>query len=625
MDKLRDFLKSKWGAVIVAIVLSPMAFLGIESYFFATSNPNEVAKVGDKSIDRYSLQNAINARRKEILEQISDASLLNESVLNDQVLKGLIDRALLEQQAQKLGMTVSDATITRLLQQEPAFQENGQFSNDRFAFFLQQRGMNKNQLFAEFRNQLILTQLNASLVGTAIYPMSAINRLIDLQTESRNLWVQRLPWQNFADQVQISDQEIEDYYHQHQADLKSQAMVDLAYIQLSLQDIPEPQITDEDLQAQYALYKQENGSSDSREFSQILLTGSDAETRAKAAKDRLNKGEDFAKVAKELSDDPSSENGGAIGTLSFSLFGNDASKVEQALQSLKVGDISEPILTQFGYQIFQLTKQNEDKTPSFESLKDTLTTKAKDSKRQSTYADKITTINELATDGMSIEDIAKQENLQITTLKNYPKQNNQTALSQPAIINAAFDEFNIQDQAITAGINIKDSTLWIQPSNYRPVQTLTLEQAKDQITQILTQQKATDLALKAAQQIAQTIKTPEDLKNAQNFTALGNITRQIAHQLNNTLLSDKERSLAFSQPAPENGIITLTEATENGASILVAGPITTHQQAQLSETDKNQTALIIRDNLGQDQMQDYLEYLRMIYDIKINETQANTL
>ncbi len=145
----------------------------------------------------------------EPLDQVDDASLLNEDVLHEQVLKGLIDRTLLEQQAGKLGMTVSDDTINRLPRQEEIFKDaEGNFSNEQFANFLRQRNMTKNQLFAEFRNQLSLDQLNASIVGTAVYPMQAVSQLIDLQLESRNIWLHRFKWQDYAEQVKLSKGDI---------------------------------------------------------------------------------------------------------------------------------------------------------------------------------------------------------------------------------------------------------------------------------------------------------------------------------------------------------------------------------------------------------------------------------
>ena len=616
MDKLRDFLKSWPGRILLILCLSPLALLGVESYFGGGVDPNQIAQVGDASVGLSEYQTAVNNRRTEVLEQVEDASLLNEDVLHEQVLKGLVDRTLLEQQAGKLGMTVSDDTINRLLRQEEIFQDaEGNFSNDQFANFLRQRGMSKDQLFTEFRNQLSLDQLNASIVGTAVYPMQAVSQLIDLQLESRNVWIHRFNWQDYQSQVKLSKSDIQGYYDANKDTLKSAAMVDLAYIQLSPQTIKVDDITAEDLQQQYEAYKQSIAATDERKVSQILLTGTDAKARADKVKARLNKGEAFAALAKAESDDPSGDTGGDIGRFNPSVFGNDADTVQKALEGLSVGDVTAPIKTSFGYQIFTVTEDNGKKTPSLESMRDDLTAKAKEYKRQEIYADKVTSINDLAADGFSIEDIAQQEGVTLKRLKDYRKENNKSVLSQPAVIKQAFDEFTIQDQAVTAGIEVGNGNVWLQPTNYRPTKTLTLANATPRITQILRQQKASALALKEAKAIAAGIKVPADIaKQSVSFQALGEVNRQT------TRLTNKERGLAFSQQAAANGVAAIASETEMGVTLLVGDRIKTEQQSPLSDMQRAQTASIIRDNLGQDQLQDYLDYLRLVYPVEINES-----
>ena len=615
MDKLRDFLKSWPGRILLILCLSPLALLGVESYFGGGVDPNQVAQVGEASVGLSEYQTAVNNRRTEILEQVDDASLLNEDVLHEQVLKGLIDRTLLEQQAGKLGMTVSDDTINRLLREEEIFKDaEGNFSNDQFSNFLRQRGMTKDQLFAEFRNQLSLDQLNASIVGTAVYPMQAVSQLIDLQLESRNIWLHRFNWQDYVDQVKLSKGDIQAYYDANKDTLKSAAMVDLAYLQLSPKTIQVNEVTEEDLQQQYEVYKQGLAVVDERKISQILLTGKDAKTRAAKIKARLDKGESFAAVAKTDSDDPSGATGGDIGTFNPSVFGNDAAAVEQALEGLSVGDVTAPIKTSFGYQIFTVTEDNGSKIPSLESMRAELTAKAKEYKRQEIYADKVTAINDLAADGFSIEDIAQQENVTLKRIKDYRKENNKSELSQPAVIKQAFDEFTIQDQAVTAGIEVGNGTVWVQPSNYRPTKTLSLAAATPKITQILRQEKATALALKEAKKLAAGIKTPADInKQPVRFQSLGEVNRQT------TLLTEKERGLAFSQQAANNGVVAIASETEMGATLLVGDRIKTEEQSPLSDVQRAQTAAIIRDNLGQDQLQDYLDYLRLVYKVEVND------
>ena len=478
MDKLRDFLKTWPGRILLILCLAPLALLGVESYFGGNVDPNQIAQVGEASVGLSEYQSAVNSRRTELLDQVDDASLINEDVLHEQVLKGLIDRTLLEQQAGKLGMTVSDDTINRLLLQEEIFKDaEGNFSNDQFSNFLRQRGMTKNQLFAEFRNQLSLDQLNASIVGTAIYPMRAVNQLIDLQLETRKVWLHRFNWQDYQQQVQISEADVEAYYNANKDELKSAAMVDLAYIQLIPANIEVKQVTEDELEQQYESYKQQLGVSDERMISQILLSGDDAKARANKVLAELNNGADFAALAEQYSDDPTGASGGAIGRFNPSVFGNDAAKVEDALEGLTVGEVSPVVNTSFGYQIFKVTEDNSDDVPTMESMREELTAKAKEYKRQTIYADKVTAINDLAADGFSIEDIAQQENVTLKRINDYRKENNTSVLAQPAVIKQAFDDFTIQDQAVTTGIEVGNGMVWAQPSNYRPTETLSLAAA----------------------------------------------------------------------------------------------------------------------------------------------------
>src|SRR5699024_2292585 len=125
-----------------------------------------------------------------------------------------------------------------------------------------------------------------SIVGTAIYPMKAVNQLIDLQLEARQIWLHRFNWQDYQQQVNVSKADIQAYYEANKDRLKSEAMVDLAYIELTPDAIKVDSVTNEELQQQYDAFKQGLAVVDEREISQILLTGADAKARADKIKAR---------------------------------------------------------------------------------------------------------------------------------------------------------------------------------------------------------------------------------------------------------------------------------------------------------------------------------------------------
>ena len=91
---------------------------------------------------------------------------------------------------------------------------------------------------------------------------------------------------------------------------------------------------------------------------------------AKGLKKRLDDGEDFAKVAKEESEDPDSAvRGGDIG---YVLRGVAPAELEKAAFSMEVGQTSEPILTEVGYNILRVTEKRAAEAPEFERFKDDL-------------------------------------------------------------------------------------------------------------------------------------------------------------------------------------------------------------------------------------------------------------
>jgi peptidyl-prolyl cis-trans isomerase C len=97
-----------------------------------------------------------------------------------------------------------------------------------------------------------------------------------------------------------------------------------------------------------------------------ILVSTEAE--AKEIAERLKKGEDFATVAKEKSKDPSAEGG----DLGFFTRGQMLKPFEDAAFALEVGQISEPVQTQFGWHIIKVEEKRNRPLPTFEQVKDTI-------------------------------------------------------------------------------------------------------------------------------------------------------------------------------------------------------------------------------------------------------------
>lgn len=621
MEALRAFLKGWVGKGLLILFLLPLAITGFESIVRQGDDPNAVAKAGEQNISASTLQNVVNQRRETLLESVNgDASLIDDNALREQMLSGLIDRALLLQQAKKLGFTISDASLTQMLATDPNFQgADGKFSNELFSSYLRSQGINKDQLFAILRDDEIVPAFGRGIVTTGVFADAGVERFINMQTEVRPLWVARLDWQNFAPQVNISDAEISDYYQKNKDKLNSEEMLDLNYLLLDKNSLNVPAPTIQEIEQQYQHYLTETGNQTSYDVAMILVNGDKAQATLTDVKQQIDtKKSDFATLAKQYSQDEGSKNdGGKIGTISQSMFPNDFTKIQTALQGLKVGEVTPPIQTSYGYHLFQLVKVNGQNPPSLDSVKAQLIEQINTQKRENMYQELIGKINNDAVSGSSVTELANRYKLTSHNLKNYTKHNNTSELNQPAVTTTVFEPTLLQEGGTSVGVELPNRMVWLQPSNHRAEKPLSQAEALPIIKQRLTVEKAKTLALKQAQSIAKTISDINSLQNASiSFQNLGTTNR-----LTPALL-DEERGVAFSKPAENGKLSAVSQTTEQGASIIVGGTIS-NDNSRVTAKIRQDTAQMLRDNLGQSQFEDYLAYLRDTHEVKINQQNLN--
>ncbi|MGB4191808.1 MAG: peptidylprolyl isomerase [Rickettsiales bacterium] len=131
-----------------------------------------------------------------------------------------------------------------------------------------------------------------------------------------------------------------------------------------LEKVIKENVTEAKLQEEYKKLSSEMSTKDEYKVAQILVS---SEEEAKTIKSKLDKGEDFMKLAKEVSQDPSKDAGIE---LDYFTTGQMVPAFESATEKLKIGEISAPIKTDFGYHIIKLIDKRKMKVPSFEEVKE---------------------------------------------------------------------------------------------------------------------------------------------------------------------------------------------------------------------------------------------------------------
>jgi foldase protein PrsA len=149
--------------------------------------------------------------------------------------------------------------------------------------------------------------------------------------------------------------------------IRNMVKLDLLRTKAAVEDI---KVTEKELKDYYENYKPKI------KASHILVKD---EKTAKEVKAKLDKGEDFAKLAKEYSQDPgSAANGGDLGWFGP---GKMVKEFEDAAYKLKVGQVSDPVKTDYGYHIIKVTDKEEKKP--FNEMKEQIEFEVKRSKLDS--------------------------------------------------------------------------------------------------------------------------------------------------------------------------------------------------------------------------------------------------
>lgn len=624
MEAFRRLIRGWLGKVLLVIFLIPFALVGIEGYFSGNSNDETAIQVNKGKISQTALNTAIENQRKQLLEQVQgDESRLDDTVIKKSVTNNLVYRALLLDQAKKLGFELSDQQIGQLIRQEPSFQENGKYSDALFQAYLRNSGTSLSQLLNDVREQVAIQQLAGGINDTGLASKLDIDRLAILQTEKRNVHVASLPLSGFAADTQISAKQVSDYYNKNKAQLGLPESVDVDYVLLDNNTLASQiQVTEADIQAQYKAMQTKSAGTEERHVQHILIEVNDKTPEA-AAKQQIEKiaarikaGEDFGKVASEVSQDPGSAS--SNGDLGFLSKGTFPGAFDDTAFSLPVNQVSAPVRSDVGYHLIKVSEIKKDTVASLESLRPQLTAQAQQTKLDELYSETVNSLNDMAVDTDNLQELAKAQKLIISSAKNVTKQYAAEPLSNAAVKPALFNEDVVHgDRKISTGIEIAPGkTIWVKVNNYHAARPQTLAEATPQIKQTLQAMAQRAKAEAKAKAIIEALKkkTPAQVQQENNITlqSIGEITRMSGAPL------ALERA-AFAVAKPKAGQWSAGYYVQDDNLMIVAvSSVTAGDPATVNPQQRQQLTTTMATLRGQQELADYVQYLKSKAKIKDN-------
>lgn len=383
MDNLRTAANSLVIKIIFGIIIVSFILTGVSGYLIGGS-ANYAAKVNGQEISRGQFENAVASERNRQQQQLGEQfSVLagNEGYMKQmrqQVLSRMIDEALMDQYAKRLGLGISDEQIKQAIFKEPAFQNNGKFDNARYTAIIGNMGMTADQYAQALRNQLTTQQLINAVVGTDFMLAGETDELAALVSQQRVVREATIDVNALAAKQEVSEQEINSSYEQNKNNYIAPEQFKVSYIMLDAAS-QNVEIADTDIQAYYDQHQDEFTQPQRNRYS-VIQTKTEAE--AKAILDELSKGGDFAALAKEKSADIiSARNGGDMGWLEP---GTTPDELKNA--SLKdKGQLSGVIKSSVGFLVVRLDDIQPAQTKPLAEVKDAIATKVKQEKAVDAY------------------------------------------------------------------------------------------------------------------------------------------------------------------------------------------------------------------------------------------------
>ncbi|AZD23257.1 SurA N-terminal domain-containing protein [Pseudomonas chlororaphis] len=499
LQNIRDNSQGWIAKTIIGVIVALMALTGFDAIFQATSTSQDAAKVNGEEITQNELSQAVDMQRRQLMQQLGkdfDASLLDEKLLREAALKGLIDRKLLLQGAENSKFAFSDAALDQVILQTPEFLVDGKFSPERFDQVIRQLGYSRMQFRQMLAQEMLIGQVRAGLAGSGFVTDAQVLAFARLEKQTRDYASLTIKADPAA--VKLTDDEVKAYYDEHAKEFMSPDQVVIDYLELKKASFfDQVSVKDEELQA---LYQKETANlSEQRRAAHILIEVNDkvneaqAKARIEEIQARLAKGESFEALAKEFSQDPGSANNG--GDLGYAGPGVYDPAFEEALYALNKDQVSAPVRTGFGFHLIKLLGVEAPEVPSFASLKDKLTRELKTQQVEQRFVEATKQLEDSSFEASDLAQPAQELKLTVHTSAPFGREGGEGIAANRAVIQAAFSPEVLDEGANSTAIELDPETVVVlRAKEHRKPEQLPLESVASSIRTQLAKEHASAAA-----------------------------------------------------------------------------------------------------------------------------------
>jgi peptidyl-prolyl cis-trans isomerase D len=453
-------------------------------------------------------------RQRQIYDRLYqgrlDENRLRQLGLEEQVLEGLVSDRLVELEAKRLGVSISDEAVARAIATSPEFQDDGRFiGTEEIRRRLELQGLSEEDFEHSFRRQLLRESLER-LLGTSVSVSDAeVEREFRRRTEQVKLEYVLADAARFKAAVQPAESEIatrfeakRDAYRVPEKRVVSYVLLDRPTLQ------PQVAVTDRELEVYYQDHREELRQEEEACASHILVKvkageageghpDAEAQKIAQGLLDQMRGGADFVALAKASSEDQgSAPSGGDLGCFPP---GRMVPEFDDAVFALQPGQVSDLVKTSFGYHIIRLASRRESTVLPLAQVKERIRASVTERKVRDLGEQKAQAMADALARGRSLEEAAKEQGLTVQRSVPFARGETPPVLTSPTLVARAFEMK--PGQAEKEGFALPQGAAFLSLLEVQPARMPPLAEVRDKVRADLVDEAAFEKARAAAAEV----------------------------------------------------------------------------------------------------------------------------
>ena len=610
-----SILKIIFGTLLTILIIS-FGMWGTEDLVGVTQKQSTVATVGKIDVSAqefYSLYSRQTEEIRKLLGSSLDIKKSREFGYVDRALSSLINRALFNNEALQLGLSVSDINVRDKILRDDAFKDDlGQFSELVFRQLISESGYTEDSYVEGTRQDLAREQMVETISTSLIIPNIMKNSLSKYNLEERTVdyLTIKVEEEKFA---KPSNEKIRKYYEENKSDFMSKEFRSAETLLLDAKEYAKKStVTDEEIKLLYEERKELLVEPAQKYLHQIIVDSkSDVESISK--KVNFNNFTSIAKTMANLTEDDID--------LGWNTKNDLPDEIIDATFSLKKGEISKPIESSFGWHILKIIDSKERKEVAYEEVKKQFENELLLEKGKEAVFDLQDELEDLLASGNTFEEISKILEVKMIVADKIDnegiKQNKQVnnEFQDERILRTIFnqkinEEGNIIDIDKDEGLAISLVTDIIKPRQ------LTLDESKELVRKKLI----FDLKLKNAQDKAEKIKN--EISNGKSFKDVANkykLEIKGVKPFTRVLPDSSELPIPLISKIFDSNLGDINIEKRGNSEIIIAKTAEILNNLSSDEKEIKEFTKKIKDDLTIDLLAQFSEALRKKYKITIND------